>query len=125
MSTSNPTPDQPPEKLKPTFVPNQTRRTFFQSKFYYRLKYILRRPTSTTLGAFITGALFIAGSVNLGTYLWFGSGHPLNRYQWEKMKERGELPPELLEKERILKLYSLDKYYNPRDPLPQQKTMQF
>lgn len=39
------------------------------------------------------------------------------------MKERGELSPELLEKERILKLYSLDKYYNPREPLPQPKTL--
>lgn len=81
MTAPNQTSDGPSEKPKPIFVPGQTRRTLFQSKLYYRLRYFLRLPISTTAGTFITGALLIAGGVNLGTYLWFGPGHPLNRYQ--------------------------------------------
>lgn len=36
---------------------------------------------------------------------YYGSEHPLNRYQWRQMKKNGQLSEEMLHKEEILQNY--------------------
>ena len=134
--TSNPGPAE--EKPQPRFVPTQNRRSFTQSRFYHRFRYILRVPFSSSAARFVTSTLILCSAAHAFAYFWKGPDHPLNRYRlifqcllsniwkeffrWRQMKKRGELSPEMLEKERLLNKYYYDNFTNPREPMSLPRT---
>uniref|UniRef100_A0AC35FSX9 Uncharacterized protein n=1 Tax=Panagrolaimus sp. PS1159 TaxID=55785 RepID=A0AC35FSX9_9BILA len=104
----------PPE---PRFIPGVKDRKFTHSRFYDRLRYIVRLPLANSFTRGITVVCLLIATTNALAYVWKGPGHPLNRYRWNQMKARGELTPEMLEKEKLLSDYVVDNWVNPREPL--------
>uniref|UniRef100_A0A914Q4Q0 Uncharacterized protein n=1 Tax=Panagrolaimus davidi TaxID=227884 RepID=A0A914Q4Q0_9BILA len=104
----------PPE---PRFIPGVKEKKFTHSRFYDRLRYIVRLPLANSFTRGITVVCLLIATTNAIAYIWKGPGHPLNRYRWNLMKARGELTPEMLEKERLLSDYVVDHWVNPREPL--------
>uniref|UniRef100_A0AC34FFU1 NADH dehydrogenase [ubiquinone] 1 beta subcomplex subunit 4 n=1 Tax=Panagrolaimus sp. ES5 TaxID=591445 RepID=A0AC34FFU1_9BILA len=105
----------------PRFIPSVKEKKFTHSRLYDRLRYLVRLPLANSFTRGITLLCACIVTTNTLAYFWKGSEHPLNRYRWNRMKERGELSSELLEKERLLSEYVVDKWRNPPEPLPRVK----
>uniref|UniRef100_A0A914Y3M6 Uncharacterized protein n=1 Tax=Panagrolaimus superbus TaxID=310955 RepID=A0A914Y3M6_9BILA len=107
---------------KPRFIPGVNERKFIHSRLYDRLRYFVRLPLANSFTRGITALCACIATTHAIAYFWKGPGHPLNRYRWNQMKKRGELSPELLEKERLLSDYIVDHWKNPRETLPKINT---
>lgn len=82
MSAFGPSPDVKEKVQEPRYPPPQSRRTFFKSKFYHKLRYYLRIPISSRLGLFLTFYVGCIGLNNGLTYLLRGPDHPLNNFRF-------------------------------------------
>ncbi|CAI4221790.1 unnamed protein product [Auanema sp. JU1783] len=96
------------------FIPKPTG----QSSFKLRFLQALRVPKYKTIPAFFLAVGIYLVSYNGVVRLCKGPDHPLNKFGWDQMKARNELPPELLIKEKVLNEYYKSRIYEASDSPP-------
>lgn len=74
-------------------------------KFLYYANFPRGRYVTFVLG----GSVLYFTAYTVGMYVWKGPDHPINNFNWWRMKEQGLLNSELAEKERLLLLFDQDQ----------------
>ncbi|MFH4982864.1 hypothetical protein AB6A40_009573 [Gnathostoma spinigerum] len=92
------------EPGRPKFIP-KTRRSLWSSRTWNIIRYysVAWKQRPLAIGFLATLSYLIA--FNMLVRYWKGAGHPVNRFVWRIRKRNNDLPPELLEKEKVVTDY--------------------
>lgn len=68
--------------------------------------------------AIVASTLLYVVLYNVGVRWWKGENHPVNRFMWRIREQEGKLNPLLLAKKKAVLSYQEDRFYHPRDVVP-------
>ncbi|CAO4365078.1 Protein CBG03234 [Caenorhabditis briggsae] len=83
-----------------------------------KLHEILRYPMTRTGPAIVASTLLYVVAYNVGVRWWKGDQHPVNRFMWRIQEQEGKLDPVLQAKKQAVLAYQEDRFYHPRDTVP-------
>ncbi|EFO85687.1 hypothetical protein GCK72_005646 [Caenorhabditis remanei] len=88
------------------------------AKWKIRLHEILRYPMRRTGPAIVASTLLYVAMYNIGVRWWKGENHPINRFMWRIQEQNGNIDPVLRAKKEAVLSYQEDRFYRPRDTVP-------
>uniref|UniRef100_A0A183DW15 Complex I-B17 n=1 Tax=Gongylonema pulchrum TaxID=637853 RepID=A0A183DW15_9BILA len=84
------------ESKRVSYLKPRSRISVFWDRLLYNVRYTSRHWKDRVYVRFTVGILIYTVGLYAFIIKYYGTEHPLNRYQWRQMKKRGQLSEEML-----------------------------